>query len=122
MIERKSGAVITMASAAARLPHVEAPLAYSAAKAGVTMLTRNVAVQVAPYSVRVNCLAPSAILNDRMRQVMSQEQQEQLAASFPLGRIGRAEDVAQATLFLASDASSWITGITLDIAGGRITV
>ena len=122
MIERKSGAVITMASAAARLPHVEAPLAYSAAKAGVVMLTRNVAVQVAPYSVRVNCLAPSAILNDRMRQVMSQEQQEQLAASFPLGRIGRAEDVAQATLFLASDASSWITGITLDIAGGRITV
>lgn len=122
MTKRKAGVIITMASAAARSPHAEAPLAYSAAKAGVTMLTRNVAVQVAQYAVRVNCLAPSAILNDRMRRVMSEEQRQHLAASFPLGRVGRAEDVAQATLFLASDASSWITGITLDISGGRTIV
>lgn len=120
MIERKSGVIITMASAAARLPHPEAPLAYAAAKAGVVSLTRNVAMQVARHAVRVNCLAPSAILNDRMRQVMSEEQQQHLAASFPLGRLGQAGDVAQATLFLASDASSWITGITLDVAGGKV--
>lgn len=122
MIQRKSGAVITMASTAARLPHPQAPLAYSAAKAGIIMLTRNVAMQVAPYSVRVNCLAPSAILSDRMRQTMTQEQQQQLAASFPLGRIGQGGDIAQATLFLASEASSWITGITLDITGGKVMV
>lgn len=120
MIERKSGVIITMASAAARLSHPEAPLAYAAAKAGVVSLTRNVAMQVARHAVRVNCLAPSAILNDRMRQVMSEEQQQHLAASFPLGRLGQAGDIAQATLFLASDASSWITGITLDVAGGRV--
>jgi 3-oxoacyl-[acyl-carrier protein] reductase len=95
-------------------------LAYSAAKAGVVMLTRNVAMQVAPYGVRVNCLAPSAILNDLMRETMSEEQQQQLAASFPLGRIGHGNDVAQAALFLASTASSWITGVTLDIAGGKV--
>jgi 3-oxoacyl-[acyl-carrier protein] reductase len=120
MMARKSGTILTMASATARSPHSQAPLAYSAAKAGVVMLTRNVAMQVAPYGVRVNCLAPSAILNDLMRETMSEEQQQQLAASFPLGRIGHGNDVAQAALFLASTASSWITGVTLDIAGGKV--
>jgi 3-oxoacyl-[acyl-carrier protein] reductase len=55
-----------------------------------------------------------------MRQWMTAEQREQLAAAFPLRRIGQPDDVAAATLFLVSDASSWITGITLDIAGGKI--
>lgn len=122
MIKRKQGAIITMASTAARLPHPQAPLAYSAAKAGVVMLSRNVAMQVAQHSVRVNCLAPSAILNDRMRQSMTEEQLQQLAASFPLGRIGQPRDVAQATLFLASEVSSWITGVTLDITGGKVMI
>ncbi len=55
-----------------------------------------------------------------MRTAMTEQQRQQLAASFPLGRIGQPDDVGAATLFLASDASSWITGITLDIAGGKI--
>lgn len=119
MIERKAGVVITMASAAARQPTAQSPVAYAAAKAGVIMLTRCVANQVAHHCVRVNCVAPSAIFNERM-QSMSRNQLQQLAASFPLGRIGQPNDVAQAALFLASDASSWITGITLDIAGGNV--
>jgi 3-oxoacyl-[acyl-carrier protein] reductase len=52
----------------------------------------------------------------------TEEQRTQLAASFPLRRIGQPEDVAAATLFLASDASAWITGVTLDVAGGKIMV
>lgn len=120
MIERKRGAIITMASSAARLPRPQAPVAYSAAKAGVVMLTRNVAMQVAKYSIRINCLAPATILSDRVKQMMPEDRQKELAASFPLGRLGQPSDVAQAALFLASEASSWITGITLDIAGGDI--
>lgn len=119
MTKRKRGAIITMATSAARLPRPQAPLAYSAAKSGVVMLTRNVASQVAKDAVRVNCLAPAMILNERL-QVLPESQLRQIAASIPLGRIGQPSDVAQAALFLASDASSWITGITLDLAGGDV--
>jgi 3-oxoacyl-[acyl-carrier protein] reductase len=119
MIERQHGSIVTMSSAAARqAAHSNA--AYAAAKAGVIAFTRHLANEIAPHGVRVNCLAPSAIENDRMRTAMTEQQRQQLAASFPLGRIGQPDDVGAATLFLASDASSWITGITLDIAGGRI--
>jgi 3-oxoacyl-[acyl-carrier protein] reductase len=119
IMEHKGGTIITMATSAARLPRPQAPLAYSAAKAGVVMLTRTVASQVAKYSIRVNCLAPAMILNERLK-ALPENQLQQLAASLPLGRIGQPNDVAQAALFLASDASSWITGITLDIAGGDV--
>jgi 3-oxoacyl-[acyl-carrier protein] reductase len=96
--------------------------AYAAAKAGVIAFTRHLAMEMADAGIRVNCLAPSAIENDRMRTWMSAKQQEALGASFPLGRLGQPDDLAAATLFLASDASSWITGATLDISGGKLMV
>jgi 3-oxoacyl-[acyl-carrier protein] reductase len=72
--------------------------------------------------VRVNCIAPSAIMTERMRAQIPPQVQEQMRAGFPLGRIGEIDDVAQAALYLASDSASWITGVTLDVAGGRIIV
>ncbi len=121
MLERGSGAIVTMSSAAARQP-ARSAAAYAAAKAGVIALTRHLASEIAPRGVRINCLAPSATENGRMRAWMSAEQRAELAASFPLRRIGQPVDVAAATLFLASEASSWITGATLDVAGGKIMV
>jgi 3-oxoacyl-[acyl-carrier protein] reductase len=106
-----------MSSSAARQA-ARSAAAYAAAKAGVIALTRHLAAEVAP--IRVNCLAPSATENDKMRTWMTAEQRAALGASFPLGRIGQPYDVAAAALFLASDASSWITGATLDISGGKI--
>ena len=117
MLERHHGSIITMSSAAARQA-AQSNAAYAAAKAGVISFTRHLAKETGPDGIRVNCVAPSAIEHDRMRAWATEEQRRQLAASFPLGRIGRPDDVAAATLFLASDASSWITGVTLDIAGG----
>jgi 3-oxoacyl-[acyl-carrier protein] reductase len=119
MLERHGGAIVTMSSAAARQA-AKSNAAYAAAKAGVIAFTRHLASEIAPNGVRVNCVAPSAIENERMRTWTTEEQRRQLAGSFPLRRIGQPEDVAAATLFLASEASSWITGITLDIAGGKI--
>jgi 3-oxoacyl-[acyl-carrier protein] reductase len=81
-----------------------------------------VANEVGKHNIRVNCVAPSAIHNERMEKFMSQEQMEQMTKMFPLGRIGEPEDVAQATVFLVSESSSWITGATVDISGGRIIV
>jgi 3-oxoacyl-[acyl-carrier protein] reductase len=121
MLERQHGSIVTMASAAARAA-AGSNAAYAASKAGVIALTRHLAGEFGPRGIRVNCLAPSATENDRMRAWMTAEQREELGASFPLRRIGQPEDVAAAALFLASDASSWITGVTLDVAGGKIMI
>ncbi|MEO5931039.1 MAG: SDR family oxidoreductase, partial [Candidatus Kapaibacterium sp.] len=119
MIDRRRGAIITMASSAARLPS-PASAAYAAAKAGIVMFSRHLANEVGKHAIRVHCISPSAISNEWIRSHMSDEDRERLAASFPLGRIGEPEDVALATLFLASESSAWLTGLTLDVAGGRI--
>jgi len=121
MIERGRGSIVTMASSAGRVP-TPAPTAYAAAKAGVVMLSRQVASEVGGHGVRVNCLAPDSILTGRIQRLMSENQQKQWAAMFPLGRMGAPEDVGLATLFLASESSSWLTGVTLDVAGGKVMV
>jgi NAD(P)-dependent dehydrogenase (short-subunit alcohol dehydrogenase family) len=100
----------------------QAPAPYSAAKAGVLMFSRNLANDVAKQGIRVNCISPAAVLTDRMRRQLSEEQQRDIAAMHPLGRMGTPEDIASAALFLASDSSSWITGVTLDVAGGRVMI
>jgi 3-oxoacyl-[acyl-carrier protein] reductase len=119
MIERRAGSIILMSSTAGRHPG-GANAAYAAAKAGVVMFGKHLANEVGGDGVRVNCLAPSAVLNDRMREVMPDEQLRRLAGTFPLGRIGEPEDIAQAVLYFASPASSWVTGVTLDLTGGRV--
>jgi 3-oxoacyl-[acyl-carrier protein] reductase len=121
MLDRGSGSIVTMASAAARQP-AKSSAAYAAAKAGVIAFTRHLAMEVASSGVRVNCLAPSAVENEKMRAWMSEDERRALGASLPLGRIGQPHDVAAAALFLASGAASWITGVTLDVAGGKIMV
>lgn len=121
MIERGRGSIITMSSAAARQA-ARSNAAYAAAKAGVIALTRHLAAEMGPHGIRVNCIAPSAVENERMRTWTTEDQRQELGASFPLRRIGQPEDVAAAALFLASDASAWITGVTLDVAGGKIMV
>jgi 3-oxoacyl-[acyl-carrier protein] reductase len=121
MLEQGRGAIVTMSSSAGRQPS-QAAAAYAAAKAGVVMLSKHLAAEMGPRGIRVNCLAPSAILNEKMAANMTDEQRERLAASFPLGRIGQPGDVAAAATFLLSDQASWLTGVTLDVSGGRIIV
>jgi 3-oxoacyl-[acyl-carrier protein] reductase len=120
MVARRAGAIVTMSSSAGRLPGLASP-PYAVAKAGVVMLTGHLARELAPQGVRVNCIAPSAVMNDRLAKV-PQDKLREIAAGFPLGRIGVPDDVALATLYLVSDCSSWVTGVTLDVAGGRIIV
>jgi 3-oxoacyl-[acyl-carrier protein] reductase len=122
MIQRGRGAVITMASSAARLAGLGAPAPYVAAKAGVIMLTRQVASEVGRHGVRVNCLAPHTILTEQLKRVASEEWRQQIAANVPLGRLGTPEDVALAAVFLASDSAAWLTGVTLDVAGGYVMI
>jgi 3-oxoacyl-[acyl-carrier protein] reductase len=122
MKERGRGAIITMSSAAARRPTAQSPIAYAAAKAGVDVLTKELALQAGPAGVRVNCIAPETILTERNQQQIPRDVQEQLRLAHPIQRLGRPDDVAEAALFLASDRAGWLSGITLDVAGGSVLV
>lgn len=120
MKERRSGSIVTMSSAAARRPHPGSPIAYAVAKAGIEMLTKDVAMQAGPFGVRVNCLAPETIVTERTGVQIPADVQERLRNEHPLRRLGTPEDVARAAAFLASDDASWITGVVIDIAGGNV--
>jgi 3-oxoacyl-[acyl-carrier protein] reductase len=118
MMAAQRGAIVTVASAAGRQAS-GASAAYAAAKSGLLSLTRQAAGEAAPSGVRVNAIAPSAILTDRMA-TQPEAVRQQIAQGFPLRRLGEVEDVAAAALFLLGPGSSWITGATLDVAGGRV--
>ncbi|MFI7415581.1 SDR family NAD(P)-dependent oxidoreductase [Streptomyces sp. NPDC049627] len=120
MLERGRGSIITMSSAAGRQPS-RANLAYGVANAGLVMLTRHLAAEIGPRGVRVNSIAPSSIRTEKVEANMPADIQQKVAAMHPLGRMGTTEDVAQTALFLASDAAAWLTGLTVDVTGGRIT-
>jgi 3-oxoacyl-[acyl-carrier protein] reductase len=122
MSERRSGAIVTMASNAARFLDIKLTASYAAAKAGVMVLSRHAALELGPHGVRVNCLAPATILTERVERVMDEERRASVAQLSPLGRLGHPEDPALAALFLASESARWMTGVTLDVAGGRIMI
>lgn len=119
MREKRSGNVVLMSSASGRRVS-QASAAYGAAQAGTLMLMRHLAQELGPFGVRVNAIAPSIVRNEKIDKFMSLEMQEKVAESRPLRRIGEPADVAQAALFLASEASAWITGQALDVNGGKV--
>jgi 3-oxoacyl-[acyl-carrier protein] reductase len=120
MIDRRRGSIVTMASNAGRFLDITLTASYAAAKAGIAMFTRHVAKELGPHGIRANCVAPATSLSERVERIMPDERRAEIAALAPLGRLGLPEDTASATVFLASDAAGWLTGVTLDIAGGRV--
>jgi 3-oxoacyl-[acyl-carrier protein] reductase len=116
------GSIVTISSAAARRPTAHSPVAYAAAKAGIELLTKAVALQAGPVGVRANCITPETIMTDRNEERIPHEIRDQLIATHPVRRLGTPEDVAHAALFLAGETSGWISGVTVDIAGGSVMV
>ena len=121
MQAQQSGSIVCISSVSAQRgggilggPH------YSAAKAGVLGLARAMAREFGPQNIRVNCIAPGLIGTDIIKGKLTEEKKAEIAETIPLGRLGRADDVAGACVFLASDLSLYCTGITLDVNGGML--
>ncbi|CAN5483301.1 SDR family oxidoreductase [soil metagenome] len=118
MIEQQRGVIINIASVNGLTGLGEEP--YSAAKAGVINLTQNMALKYGKYNVRANVICPGTIHTPIWNRVLEKDPQvlEKLAKWYPLGRVGKPEDIAKAALYLASEDASWVTGTTLTVDGG----
>jgi NAD(P)-dependent dehydrogenase (short-subunit alcohol dehydrogenase family) len=88
--------------------------AYTIAKTGIVILSRTLAVEEAPYGIRVNCVSPGLIDNG----MLAPEQEKWMRERVPAGRLGTAEEVAEAVAFLFSDRASYISGANLSVSGG----
>lgn len=115
-LKQRSGNVINISSVSGIHP-LPGQTNYAAAKAGVIGFTRSLAREVAPYNVRVNAVAPGFIETDMTRH-LTEKYRERLIPSIPSGRFGVPEEVARVVIFLASDASRYITGEVVQIDGG----
>lgn len=109
------GSIVNVASIAGLMPS-GALGAYNISKAAVIYMTRQLALEMAPR-VRVNAVAP-AVVRTRLAKALWEDREAEVGAAHPLGRIGEPEDIANAIVFLASDAASWITGVTIPVDGG----
>jgi len=119
MTKRDDGVILNISSA---LSHMVEPafVAYGAAKAALSHMTRLLAAEFAPR-VRVNALAVGATLTDALAPfVKVGDLQQQMEALTPMGRLGQVEDIAAAALYLCSPASSWVTGKVLEVDGGTV--
>ena len=121
MQAQKSGSIVCISSVSAQRgggilggPH------YSAAKAGVLGLARAMAREFGGDNIRVNCITPGLIATDINKGKIPDDRRAAILESIPLGRIGEPTDIGGACLFLASDLSKYLTGITLDVNGGML--
>jgi 3-oxoacyl-[acyl-carrier protein] reductase len=120
MIERKRGAIINIVSIAGRTGGGPGAAAYSVAKGGLITFTKSLAKELAPYGVRVNAISPG-VIDTPFHQVFSTpEMIRNFVTTIPLGRVGTALECAKVIAFLASDASSYIVGETIEVNGGQL--
>ena len=120
MIKKRSGRIISITSVVGAMGNA-GQSNYAAAKAGMIGFTKSLAREVGVRGITVNAIAPGFIETD-MTDSLSDEQKEALTAQIPMGRLGTADEVAKAVLFLAGNGGSYITGQTLHVNGGMYTV
>jgi len=122
MREKGGGVILNVGSTAGIRPRPGLTW-YNGSKAAVNLLSKSMAVELAPDNIRVNCLAPvmgrTAMLEDFMGVPDTPENRKKFLATIPLGRMSEPEDVAKAAVYLASDEADFITGVEFPIDGGR---
>ena len=113
------GAVLNISSMAGENKN-QRMASYASSKAAVNHLTRNVAFDLGAMGIRVNAIAPGAIKTDALASVLDPDVEKAMLKNTPLGRLGEADDIAYAALFLCSPAASWISGQVLTVSGGGV--
>ena len=119
MISRRSGTVINVSSVAARIGGGPGAALYAASKGAVSTYTRGLAREVAGQGIRVNAISPGMIDTPFHERFTSPEALKATKASIPMGRLGRADELVGPTVFLASNASSYVTGQIIEVNGGQ---
>ena len=113
------GAVLNISSMAGENKNIRMA-SYASSKAAENHLTRNIAFDLGPMGIRVNAIAPGAIKTDALAKVLTPEVEKAMLKHTPLGRLGEADDIANAALFLCSPAASWVSGQVLTVSGGGV--
>lgn len=117
----RGGTILNTASTFGLVGHASRS-AYVASKGAVVQLTKAMAIDYGPLNIRVNCICPGMVKNERVEAKLRQAQADgslaAILADYPLGRVGVPEEIAEAAAFLVSDAASWITGIAMPVDGG----
>ena len=122
MVKQGGGSIINVTSQLAEVARPERA-AYVASKGGGRSLTHAMALELAPHGIRVNAIAPGPTLTGLTRASYTDpEARRATEAAIPLGRLGQPDDLAGAVLFLASDESRWVTGSTVTVDGGYLTI
>jgi NAD(P)-dependent dehydrogenase (short-subunit alcohol dehydrogenase family) len=119
MMRQDGGKIINVSSVAARTG-LARTVAYAASKGGVEAMTRVMAVELADYDIQVNAIAPGFVDTEFSREVVSEEGRAQRLSRTPARRLGTAEDIAGAALYLASSDSDWVTGSVIVVDGGYL--
>lgn len=122
MIAKKRGAIVNFSSLAGRQTSPALGSHYTAAKAGVLGLTRHLAKEFGASGVRVNAIAPGTTEGERVAGLLTKEDREKQLSGIPLGRFATANDLSAAVRFLLSSEAQYITGATLDVNGGVLTI
>jgi len=119
MMEQKTGRIINISSIAGLVP-LRNQCVFTAVKAGVVNMTKAMALELAPYGILVNCICPGSIENEGTKRIFygDKERYERFMSHVPLGRPGKPEEIAGATVFLSSDEISYMTGGIVTIDGG----
>jgi 3-oxoacyl-[acyl-carrier protein] reductase len=118
MVAQATGGAIVSISSVSGIASAPLHAAYGAAKAGLMALTRTLAVELAAARVRVNAVAPGAVLTPRVIERLTPERRGESARAIPMGRLAEPDEIAKVVVFLASDLASYITGQTVIVDGG----
>jgi 7-alpha-hydroxysteroid dehydrogenase len=119
MARAGGGAIVNISSMSGENKNVRMA-AYGSSKAAVNHLTRNMAFDLGPQGIRVNCIAPGAIKTAALATVLTPDIEKQMLRHTPLGRLGEPADIANAALYLCSPAASWVSGQVLTVSGGGL--
>lgn len=117
---KSGGRIVNVSSIAGRNKSIVSGVHYTSSKAGIIGLTRQLAHELGPRGIRVNCTCPSQTLTPMLEQSMTKEQQDKLCENIPLRRLGTIDDQVGPIVFLCSELSSYLNGCIIDVNGGQL--